>query len=155
MTITRVELPQLTLEQKWRTAESNLIYFVVSNIAYAKSKGESPEDFGTFAGDVAAPSWEEDKGKGPQALVEGISWNKQQFHNFQMEILSESETAIEARMKGFGEDTIIERPEPLVTEADYIRFFEKKWEAIASYLELEYKQRSEGDWIVFTVSAKR
>ncbi len=42
-----------------------------------------------------------------------------------------------------------------MTEADYIRFFEKKWEAIASYLELEYKQRSEGDWIVFTVSAKR
>ena len=55
MTLTKVELPQLTLEQKWRKAESNLIYFVVSGIAYAKSRGESAEDFGTFAGVVAAP----------------------------------------------------------------------------------------------------
>jgi hypothetical protein len=155
MTLTRVELPQLTLEQKWRTAESNLIYFVVSGIAYAKSRGESPEDFGTFAGDVAAPSWKEAKGKGPQALVEGISWNKQQFHNFQMQILSESETAVEARMKGFGEDAVRERREPLVSEDDYIRFFERKWEAIADYLELEYRQRSEGEWIVFMVSARQ
>jgi hypothetical protein len=136
-------------------AEANLIYFVVSSIAYAKSKGESPEDFGTSAGAVATPSWEEARGKGPQTLVEGISWNKQQFRDFQMEILNESETAIEARIKGFGEDAVSKRPEPLVTKDDYIRFFEKKWEAIAGYLELEYRQRSEGGWIVFTVSAKR
>jgi hypothetical protein len=134
-------------------AESNLIYFNVSGIADAKSKGESPEDFGTFAGDVAAPSWE--KEKGPQTLVEGISWNKQQFHKFQMEILSESEMAIEARMKGFGEDAIGERLEPLVTMDEYYRFFEKKWLAIANYLDLEYEQRREGDWIIITISAKR
>jgi len=155
MTKMRVELPQLTLEQKWRKAESNLIYFVVSGIAYAKAKGESPEDFGTFAGDVAAPSWEEAKGEGPRALVEGISRNKQQFQSFQMEILSESETAIEARMKGFGEDAIRERAEPQVTVDDYVRFFEKKWEAIADYLGLEYKQEVEGDWTVFTVAEKK
>ena len=152
---TRVELPLLTLDQKWRMAESNLIYFVVSGIAYAKSKGESPEDFGTFAGDVAAPTWEDARGKGPQALVEGISNNKQQFHDFQMEILSESEAVIEARIRGFGETAVSRRPVPLVSEDEYIRFFEKKWEAIADYLELEYTQRSEGDWIVLTVSVKR
>jgi hypothetical protein len=155
MTQTRVELPQLTLEEKWRKAESNLIYFVVSGIAYAKAKGESPEAYGTFAGEVAAPSWEEVKGEGPRALVEGIAWNKQQFHNFQIEILSESETAIEARMKGFGEDDVREWPEPGVTVDDYARFFEKKWEAIADYLGLEYEQEVEGEWTVFTVADKK
>ncbi|MFX0202214.1 MAG: hypothetical protein ACFFCW_39385 [Candidatus Hodarchaeota archaeon] len=45
-----MELPQLTLEEKWKRAESNLIYFVISGIAYAKSKGLNAEDFGTFAG---------------------------------------------------------------------------------------------------------
>ena len=155
MTLTAVELPQLTIEQKWRTAESNLIYFVVSGIAYAKSRSESPEDFGTCAGEVAAPKWINAKGKGPQALVEGISWNKQQFHNFQIQILSESATFVEARIKGFGEDIVRDRWAPLVSEDDYIRFFEKKWEAIADYLQLEYGQRSEGEWIVFTVSAKQ
>lgn len=155
MTKSRVELPNLTLEQKWETAESNLIYFVVSGIAYAKSKGESPEDFGKFAGEVAAPLWEETKGEGPQSLVEGISWNKQQFRDFQLEIMSESETMIEARMKGFGEIDVRDWPEPGVTVDDYLRFFDKKWIAIADYLGLEYKQRVEGDWVVLTVTAKR
>ena len=150
-----VELPQLTLEQKWKTAESNLVYFVVSGIAYAKSKGKSPEDFGAFAGNVAAPCWEEDRGGGPQALVEGISRNKQQFGNFHMEILSESETTIEARLKGFGDDRVRDRWEPVVTVDDYVRFFEKKWEAIADYLGLAYKQQVQGDWMVITVAEKK
>jgi hypothetical protein len=145
-------LPQLTLEQKWETAESNLIYFVVCGIAYAKSRGASPEEFGAFAGNIA--SWEEARGKGPQALVEGISWNKQQFRNFQMEILSESQSSITARMKGFGEDAIRRRKGSTVTVDDYLRFFEKKWQAIARNLGLEYKQEIAGDWIVFTVSGK-
>lgn len=149
----KVELPKLTLEQKWETAESNLIYFVVSGIAYAKSKGYTAEDFGTFAGEVAAPSW---KKKGDMAyLVEGISWNKQQFRKYQMEILGESETSIKARMKGFGENDVSDWPEPGVTVDDYIRFFEKKWEAIANYLGLEYKQKVEGEWLVFTVTKKK
>jgi len=154
VTSTRVELPQLTLEQKWRKAESNLVYFVASGILYARSKGESAETFGTFAGDVAAPSWEEAKGKGPRALVDGISWNKQQFSDFEMEILSESETAVEARMKGFGQRIIAEKWEPRVMVDDYVRFFEKKWEAIAGYLGLEYTQRTEGEWTVVTVTTK-
>lgn len=154
MTSTRVELPQLTLEEKWSRAASNLVYFVVSGILYAKSKGESAETFGTFAGDVAAPFWEEAKGKGPRALVNGISRNKQQFADFQMEILSESETAVEARMKGFGQRIIAEHWEPQVTVDEYVRFFERKWEAIADYLDLEYQQRAEGDWTVVTVTVK-
>ena len=109
MPITQIELPQPALEEKWRTAESNLIYFVICGIACVKSLGESPENFGSFAGQVADSAWEDEaKGKGSQALIEGISWNKHQFRNFQMEILSESEKAVEARMKGFGEDAIKE-----------------------------------------------
>ncbi len=145
-----VELPQLTLEQKWETAESNLIYFIVCGIAYAKSKGDSAGDFGAFAGKIA--NWEEAKGKGPQALVEGISWNKQQFRNFQMEILSESQTAIRARMRGFGEDAIRRRKGSDVTVDDYLGFFEKKWQAIAEALGLHYQQETDGDWVVVSVT---
>ena len=72
-----------------------------------------------------------------------------------MQILSESEAAVEARIKGFGEDAVRERREPVVSEDEYIRFFETKWEAIADYLELEYSQRREGEWTVFTVSARQ
>ena len=88
-----IELPQLTFQQKWETAELNLIYFIVCGITYAKSHGQTAEDFGTWAGQVAAPFWDEEKSKGPAGLVEGISTNKQQFQGFEMEILDESETA--------------------------------------------------------------
>ncbi len=150
-----IDLPQLTVEQKWRTAEGNLIYFIVSGIAYAKSLGNTSDDFGTFAGIIATPYWKQAQGRGPLALVEGISENKQQFRDFQLEILSASEQKIEARMKGFGENDIRDWPEPRVTVDEYFRFFEKKWIAIADYLGLEYNQRAEGDWIVFTVYNKK
>jgi len=52
-----IELPRLTLEDKWEVARGNIIYFVVSGITYAKSKDGSPEEFGTHAGNVAAPFW--------------------------------------------------------------------------------------------------
>ncbi len=147
-----VELPQLTLQQKWETAEGNLLYFVVCGITYAKSHGESAEDFGTWAGQVAAPSWEEDRPKRARGLVEAIAANKQQFHGFEIEILAESALTIEARMKGFGEDSIRRRPRHEITVNEYIQFFAKKWIAIAEYLELAYSQRVEGEWVIFTVT---
>ena len=120
-----VEIPQLTLQQKWETAESNLIYFIACGIAYAKSRGETAEDFGKWAGEVAAPSWEKRKNQGARGLVEGIAKNKQQFRNFKIEILNESAESIQARIKGFGEDLVRQRPRHEITTDDYIRFFNK------------------------------
>jgi len=68
-----ISLPQLTLEEKWEIAEGNLLYLLVTGIAYAKSRGDSPEDYGAIAGSVAAPGWGDARGRGPRALVEGIS----------------------------------------------------------------------------------
>jgi hypothetical protein len=151
-----IELPQLTVEQKWATAESNMIYFIACGISYAKCHGQTAEDFGVWAGQVAAPSWEEEKsqGLGPIGLINGISHNKQQFRGFEMEILEESELSIRARMKCFGENVIRHRPHYEVSVYEYIRFFEKKWVVIADFLGLEYKQQVDGDWVVFTVTRK-
>ncbi len=147
-----IELPHLTLQEKWETAEGNLIYFIVCGISYAKAHGQTAEDFGTWAGQVATRSWEEQKSDGPCGLVEAISYNKQQFHDFQMEILDESEVEICARMKSFGEDTVYKEPGlRIIGVDDYIRFFDKKWVAIADFLGLKYEQHVEGDWVVFTV----
>jgi hypothetical protein len=150
----KIELPQLTLQQKWETAESNLVYFIVCGISYAKSRGQTAKDFGTWAGQVAEPFWDEEKSKGPRGLVEGISSNKQQFQGFEMEILDESEISIRARMKCFGENLIRKHFQYKISVDEYIQFFDKKWVAIADYMGLEYKQQIEGDWLVFTVTKK-
>jgi hypothetical protein len=48
-----------------------------------------------------------------------------------MEILSESEMSIQARMKSFGENSIHQFFKSEVSVDVYIQFFDKKWVAIA------------------------
>ena len=148
-----IELPKLTLEQKWETAESNLLYFIACGITYAKSKGETAADFGTWAGFVACPFWKKNDSITPATLVEGISWNKQQFKDFQMEVLEVNKSMIKGRMRNFGNKYFVENDFG-ITEDEYIRFFDKKWVAIAQCIGLDYKQEVDGDWIYFTVSQK-
>ncbi len=147
---------QLTVEQKWATAEENLIYFIVCGITYAKAHGQTADDFGGWAGQVAAPLWEEEKRQnlGPLGLVEGISHDMQQFHGFMMEILDESEKRIRARMKYFGENVIHQQPQYGISVDEYIRFFDRKWRVIADFLGLAYEQQVDGDWVVFTVAIR-
>ncbi len=147
---------QLTVEQKWATAEENLIYFIVCGITYARTRGQTAEDFGGWAGQVAMPLWEKEKSQdlGPLGMVEGISHDMQQFHGFQLEILDESEKRVRARMKRFGENVIRQQPQYEISVDEYIRFFDQKWRIIADFLGLTYKQQVEGDWVVFTVSSK-
>jgi hypothetical protein len=162
----RIELPRLILEDKWEVARGNLIYFVVCGITYAKSKDRSPEEFGTHAGNVAVPFWrmgagglkmktKEEMGEVLAYFVKGVSENYQQFKNFQMEILGQEAIEFKVRMKNFGEDVIRDEfTESGVTVDEYLRFFKKKWEAIANSLGLEYKQNTRDDWTYFTVTKK-
>ena len=71
-----------------------------------------------------------------------------------MKVLEESESRINAKMKNFGEDVIRRRPQHEISVEDYLRFFDKKWVAIADCLGLEYKQHVKDDWVHFTVAVK-
>jgi hypothetical protein len=150
-----VKLPQLTVEQKWETAEGNLVYFVISGISYAKSKGETPEDFGAWTGTVGCPYWQSMDSMSPAKFVEQISANKQQFKGFQMEILEAKKSFVKGRMKGYGNDLVTMYNMGGVTEDDYTRFFNKKWETIAQCVGFEYRQEKNGEWVYFTVSEKK
>ncbi|MEI6061577.1 MAG: hypothetical protein WCR72_12770 [Bacteroidota bacterium] len=147
-----VKLPVLTVEQKWETAEGNLIYFVISGISYAKSKGQTAEDFGVWAGKVGCPYWQTLDSLTPAKFVQQISMNKQQFKNFQMEILEAKKSSVKGRMKGFGNNLVTEYNLGGVTEDDYRRFFAKKWETIAGCVKLVYTQKEEGEWTYFNVT---
>ncbi len=150
-----VKLPQLTVEQKWETAEGNLVYFVISGISYAKSKGETPEDFGAWTGKVGCPYWQSLDSMSPSKFVQEISANKQQFKGFQMEILEAKKSCVKGRMKGYGNNLVALYNMGGVTEDDYTRFFNKKWETIAHCVGFEYRQEKTGDWVYFTVSEKK
>jgi hypothetical protein len=150
-----VELPVLTVEQKWETAEGNLIYFVISGISYAKSKGKTAADFGVYAGKVGCTYWQSIDSLTPSKFTQQISINKQQFKDFRMEILEAGKSYVKGRMKGFGNALITAYNLGGVTEDDYLQFFAKKWETIADCVNLVYAQQAKGEWIYFTVSEKK
>jgi hypothetical protein len=150
-----IKLPILTVEQKWETAEGNLVYFVISGISYAKSKGETPEDFGVWTGKVGCPYWKGIEHMTPGKFVQEISSNKQQFKDFQMEILNAEKSVVKGRMMGYGNKLVTLYNLGGVTEDEYVRFFKKKWETIAECVGYEYKQEKKGEWIYFTVSEKK
>jgi hypothetical protein len=149
-----IKLPKLSVEQKWDTAEGNLVYFIISGISYAKSKGETADDFGTWAGTVGCPYWKQIDSMTPAKFVQEISSNEQQFKDYQMEIVDAGKSFIKGRMKGFGKKWVTLMSLGGVTEDDYARFFNKKWAAIANCLGYKYKEDMVGEWTYFTVSKK-
>ena len=150
----KIELPKWYLEQKLEQTNMNLVAFITSSIAFAKSMGKTPEDYGKFIGETFAPGWEGAKGKGISPFIQGIYRNLQPDKNFRMEILSESKTSVEGRMNRYEEATVKAYARTGVTIEEVDACFGKVWETIANYLGLEYKQKVEGDWIVFTITEK-
>ena len=150
----KIELPELYLEQKLDRTVTNLAAFITSSIAYTKSMGKTAEDYGKFIGETFTPSWEGAKGKGISPFIQGMYRNLQPDKNFRMEILSESKTSVEGRMNRYGEATVKAYARTGVTNEEVDACFGKVWETIANYLGLEYKQKAEGDWIVFTITEK-
>jgi hypothetical protein len=151
----KIELPKLTLEQKWNRAELNFMSTIVGSIGYIKSLGKTAGDYGKALGEFVAPSWKGGIGKGVSYFIQGMYRNWQIFKNFQMEILDESESSFKAKIKGVGESYIESGSEIGATKDDLYDCWNGVLKEIADYLGLIYEQKIEGDWIVFTVTEKK
>ena len=145
----KIELPQLTLEYKLCRSVINLVGAMIGGVAYAKSKGDRPEDFAPYCTYIVAGSWW--KGK-------DISYYVRKWYrifsidtDFKMEILSETETSADVKMNIFGEKYIETYAESGVTRQEYIRFLGTMLSGMAEFMGFQYKQKIENDWIYFTV----
>lgn len=147
-----IELPKLTTEQRWETAEGNIVYFIISGISFAKSQGQTAADYGTWTGNIGCPYWKSIDSMSITRFVQEISANKQQFKDFQMEILENNNSSIKGRMKGYGLNWLKMMSWGGVSEKEYEEFFANKWKAIADCVGLVYQQESAGEWTNFTVS---
>ncbi len=72
-----------------------------------------------------------------------------------MEIISVFEKTVKAKMTVYGEANLKSYSELGVALQEYASFYGKYSETLAEYLGLEYKQKFEDGWIVFTVSEKK
>jgi len=150
-----IQLPQLSLEQKLDRSARNTTTRDIVGIAYAKSLGKTPEDFGKYIGEHTAFFWADIKSKGSVPFVQYWYRFLQTDSNSKMEILSVSEKSMEAKMTVYGETNIKALSDLGVTIEEYASFYGKYSETLADYLGLEYKQKFEDGWIVFSVTEKK
>ena len=151
----KIELTQLNIEQKLDRTVMNLSALMISGIAYAKSLGQTPEEFGQFIGEIFATGWKETKGKGIAPFVENMYKNFQADKNCQWEIINESETVVQIKMKRFADSTVKAYSKTGVTADEYDRCMGKLIQAITNYLGFYYNQGSQDDWIIFWISTEK
>jgi hypothetical protein len=147
-----IELPQLNIEQKLDRSVRNTTFRDIVGIAYAKSMGKTPEDYGKFIGELTSYLWSDIKGKGPVPFVQYWYRFLQTDRYSKMVILCTSKTSVKAKMNVYGENNINTFTAMGVSVEEYANYYGKYSEILADYLGLEYKQKLEGDWIVFTVT---
>jgi hypothetical protein len=150
-----IQLPQLSLEQKLDRSVRNTTGRDIAGIAYAKSLGKTPEDFGKYIGEHTAFFWADIKGKGSVLFVQYLYRFLQTDRNSKMEIQSVSEKSVKAKMTVYGETNIKALADLNVTIEEYASFYGKYLETLAEYLGLEYKQKFDDGWIVFSVTEKK
>jgi hypothetical protein len=153
----KIELPQMKIEQKWHIARNNLTSSSMATIAFAKSLGKTPEDFGAFYGELTASTYEP-RVKSVKEFVQAINVLGQIFYSekedYKIEILSESEISVEGRMSIPAAYPLKYWTDPGVTVEEYIRYWGKYWTVTAEHIGMEFKQKLDGDWVYFTVSKK-
>jgi hypothetical protein len=151
----KIELVQLTEEQKLDRAVRNVTCNFLTGIAYAKALGNTPEDFGKFYADLFSFAWDNIKGKGPEAFVQNWYRLLQTDKNSQFKIVNASKNEITAQMSVYGLTTFKALPDLGVTLDEYAIFL-ATWSGIAANnAGLDYYQKLKGDWIEFKVSVKK
>jgi hypothetical protein len=75
----KYQVPFRTADQKHGRTLSQFYWADAAGIAFAKSRGVSPYDFGKFCGNLAAPTW--GSGNDFEGLVRGIIYNLENFRH--------------------------------------------------------------------------
>jgi hypothetical protein len=148
----KLELPELTMEYKLNRSIINIVGPMMGGIAYAKSKGEEPEDFAPYCTHLVAGSYWKDK---------DFSYYVRKWYrifatdeNFRMEIIEETKDKIDFKMNIFGEIYIDTYAESGVTRNEYIRFLGAMLSSMAEYMGFKCEKKVEADWIYISLAKK-
>lgn len=144
-----IELASYTPEQRWERAASQFTVSGVSAIAYAKSMGQSVEEYAKTVADLFAPGWGE-PGSGTLAIVRGMHRNFSLWPNSEFELVEQSDTSVTARSNRpwaqyFGEDKMWYG----VSLEDFETTFHVFNASVAEHLGLGYENWLEDGWWYF------
>ena len=147
--------PDYTEEQRWsRMAQLGTLGMVAAT-AYAKEQGASLEEFGRWWGDLFAPGWGQPGSYGPFEVMRGMRRNFLSWPAIEIEVLSQSETSVSARVTRpwtayFGESGTWYG----VTLEEYERLNSMFMRHIADYHGLAFEERRDGERLILTFSRR-
>ncbi len=152
----RLELAELSLEQRLLRMSQLTVSAWVGAIECAKAMSQTPEELAEFWGEMYAPGWEGRRQQGPAGMLQAYHYNLASPALAVVEVIGGPGDSITARMNRpyithyFGDD----REAYGVTVDEYERVVQIISQIIADHLDLKFEQRVEGDWIVFTIARK-
>ncbi len=150
----KIDLPELTLEQKVSRQAWLAVGSAVLGISFAKSVGKTAEDYGRYMVELWAPGWSANKGS-PIRMIRVMYLNSHLDPNYKMEIFQSSESEVKGRMTPNGVGNFTGGMYYGVSLEEYM-ICGKIWrEGLADYLDLVWKEDFDGEWVNFTVSVKQ
>jgi hypothetical protein len=146
------ELPKYTPEQRWNRASFSVTLSFVTGIAYAKSKGQSAEEYGEYCAKLYTPSWGEPN-SGTLNVIRGMNLNYMAWTESEFEITESSDEFVTGRsnrpyVKYFGDDKSLYG----VTVEEFEKCFSVFNNRLADYLGLKYKDEVKDGWLYMTFS---
>jgi hypothetical protein len=147
--------PEYTQEQRWSRAALMSTLGAVSALAYAKARGTSLEQFGRWWGDMFAPSWGEPGSYGPFEVMRGMRRNFLCYPDMEVEILSQSESAVSARLnRPWVAHFDDQRALYGVSLEEFDTLQSMFMRRVADYHGLAFEERREGERLIVTFSRR-
>jgi hypothetical protein len=148
----KMELPDRTAQMKLNRAVWQMDLYICTGIAYAKSLGNTAEDYGKFVGEQVLPNWAGRKGQGLAPVIQAISVRWEIYQKGTFEIVSETETSVTIRMNRPYANYFYSGDLYGVTLKEYEAFLEQMAIAIMDYLGMKYEQAVEGEYLIATIA---
>ncbi|WP_372950353.1 tetratricopeptide repeat protein [Mariniphaga sp.] len=128
---TTFSVPERTPEQQYPRLVLLLNYNINVAISYAKSHGQTVEEFGKYCGDLYKETWSKEGGF--QTFVTGNLMNLTDLSE-KVEIVNQTDKKVTLKVIGFYPNLRNNEPIHNVTYDEFIRFFKASHDLIAEYL---------------------
>ncbi len=101
-TMLKIQLPQLSEDQKLDRAVRNSISYMMMGISYAKHLGRTPEEYAEYCAEITIPFYQRIKGKNPLRLIERVYAVSQADKYFTLNITDTTKSKVRAQMSLYG-----------------------------------------------------
>ena len=148
----KIQLKDPTAEQKQRYAVWRTDYYICTGISYAKSLGQTVDDFAVFV------AGKHDLGSADQGLapiVRLFHFVFESYPNSQFHIISESDTAVTMKSNRPYTANFNEGPVFGVTLEEFERFLYQHIMIMADKIGFNFAYHIEGDSMIFTLVKRK